>query len=106
MTKSNLFLVVAIIILLFAGFLEATETNLENSFIRSVDPPRYTGRPIPPSGPNPAEPPVRTRGNINVWSPSQRLVFGILPKNVLIPLMGPSRKESPWAPPAPPKTRI
>ncbi|KAH0906111.1 hypothetical protein HID58_037938 [Brassica napus] len=107
MTKSNLFPVVTICVLLFAGFLEATETNLENSLIRSDDPSRYTGRPIPPSGPSPKEPPViPTRDSMNFWSPSQRLVFGMLPKNFPIPPMGPSRKESPWAPPAPPKSKI
>ncbi|KAF8105191.1 hypothetical protein N665_0162s0066 [Sinapis alba] len=103
MTKSVLFLVVTIFVLLFAGFLEARKTNLENSLIESVDPSRYTGRAIPPSEPNPKEPPVLTRDNMNLWSPSQSLVFGMLPKNVPIPPMGPSRKESPWAPP---KTRI
>ncbi|CAA7017012.1 unnamed protein product [Microthlaspi erraticum] len=109
MTKSNLFHVTLLVLLfLFSSVLEATEKNRMHQlqdFMRSESSPlRVTGRRrIPPSGPSHKEPwpPVRTKANINLWSPSQRLVFGMLPKNVPIPPSGPSRKETPWAPTPP-----
>lgn len=97
MTKSILFLVVTLFVILFFGVLEATEKNLLHQyedFMRSKSSPlQVTGRAIPPSGPSQKEPlpPVPSKANINMWSPSQRLAFGMLPKHVPI-WSGPSGK--------------
>lgn len=109
MTKSNLFTVAALFVLLFVGVLEANEKSRlhqfgdflqsKNSFKKSVDSMRVTRWLVPPSGPSRKEPPVTNRANINLWSPSQRLVFGMLPKNVPIPPMEPTGKETPLNPP-------
>ncbi|CAH8279148.1 unnamed protein product [Arabidopsis lyrata] len=48
---------------------------------------------VPPSGPSTKEPPIANKENMNLWSPSQRLFFGMLPKNVPIPPMEPSGKK-------------
>lgn len=107
MTKSNLFLVITLFVLLFVDVLEATEKNLlhrpedflqsKNTYKDFVRSPHVTRWRIPPSGPSHKGPslPVLTKA---MWSPSQRLVLGMLPKTVPIPPMGPSRKETSWAP--------
>lgn len=99
MKKSSLFLVVISFGLLFTCVIEATEKNLQDEtghllwsrklFRGDADTP-------PPRGPHKA-----AIVGIKPWSPSQRLVFRMLPKYVPIPPSGPSRGESP---PSPPKT--
>ncbi|CAN8302502.1 unnamed protein product [Cochlearia groenlandica] len=79
MMKSNLVLVVTLFVLLLASVHEA-------------------GRAVPPSGPS-HKGPYPPVANLNLWSPSQRLVFGMLPKYVPIPPSGPSRGLSPGTPP-------
>lgn len=47
----------------------------------------------------PQDPHKPTIFGLKPWSPSQRLIFRMLPKNVPIPPSGPSRKETPPSPP-------
>ncbi|KAL0696849.1 hypothetical protein Bca4012_064029 [Brassica carinata] len=111
MEKSNFLLVVISFGLLFACVIEATEKNFKDETSHLLWPRKlFRGEADPPPTRGPhkaaivdgeADPPP-TRGphkaaivDVKPWSPSQRLVFGMLPKNVPIPPSGPSRGESP-----------
>ncbi|CAH8269813.1 unnamed protein product [Arabidopsis lyrata] len=96
MAKSTFVLVVISFGLLFACVIGNTEKNLHretNSLLWS----RPSARGLddsPPQGPH-----KPTMFGLKPWSPSQRVVFRMLPKNVPIPPSGPSRKETPPSPP-------
>lgn len=93
MDKSSFLLVVISFGLLFACVIEATEKNFQDETSHLLWPRKmFRGEADPPRGPH--------KGaivGVKPWSPSQRLVFGMLPKNVPIPPSGPSRGESPPA---------
>ncbi|KAF8096028.1 hypothetical protein N665_0319s0046 [Sinapis alba] len=81
--------------LLFACVIEATEKNFEDETSHLLWPRKLVRGPAdPPRGPHKA---VIVGVTPAPWSPSQRLVFRMLPKYVPIPPSGPS-------PPSPPRT--
>lgn len=86
MEKSTFVLVVISFCLLFACVIEATEKNLQDETSGLL----WSRRPADADKPATVGP--------KAWSPSQRMIFRMLPKNVPIPPSGPSRGESPPTP--------
>ncbi|KAG2279302.1 hypothetical protein Bca52824_050522 [Brassica carinata] len=87
MAKTTFLLVVILFGLFFACVIEATEKNFEDKISHLLWPRKVFRGPAdpPPRGPHRA-----AIVGVKPWSPSQRLVFGMLPKNVPIPPSGPS----------------
>ncbi|KAG2304826.1 hypothetical protein Bca52824_033477 [Brassica carinata] len=93
MEKSNFLLVVISFGLLFACVIEATEKNFKDETSHLLWPRKlFRGEADPPPTRGPHKAAIV---DVKPWSPSQRLVFGMLPKNVPIPPSGPSRGGSP-----------
>ncbi|CAG7891111.1 hypothetical protein BRARA_B00056 [Brassica rapa] len=95
MAKSTFFLVVISFGLLFACVIDATEKNFQDETSHLLWPRKLL---IGPADPPTRGPHKAAIVGIKPWSPSQRLVFGMLPKNVPIPPSGPSRGETPPTP--------
>ncbi|CAH8371137.1 unnamed protein product [Eruca vesicaria subsp. sativa] len=95
MEKSSFLLVVISCGLLFACVIEATEKNFQDETSHVLGPRKLLRGPAdsPPRGPH-----KPTMVGVKPWSPSQRLVFRMLPKYVPIPPSGPSRGETPPLP--------
>ncbi|KAJ0234915.1 hypothetical protein HA466_0270290 [Hirschfeldia incana] len=92
MEKSTFLFVVISFGLLFACVIEATEKNIQEETSHLLWPRKLLRGPAdPPRGPHKA---VTDSVKPAPWSPSQRLVFRMLPKNVPIPPSGPSRPPS------------
>ncbi|VVB12971.1 unnamed protein product [Arabis nemorensis] len=95
MEKSTFVLVVISFGLLFAcHVIEATEKNLEDETSGSL-----WSRPLLRADPPSQGPHKPAMISSKLLSPSQRVFFSMLPKNVPIPPSAPSRGETPWAPP-------
>ena len=92
MAKSTFLLVVISFGLLFACVIHATEKNFQDETSHLLWHRKLLRRQtVPP----PRDPHKTAIVSIKPWSPSQRLVFGMLPKNIPIPPSGPSRGETP-----------
>ncbi|CAH8371140.1 unnamed protein product [Eruca vesicaria subsp. sativa] len=95
MEKSSFFLVVISFGLLFACVIEATGIDFQDETSHVLWPRKLLrGQAYPP----PRGSDKAAMVGVKPWSPSQRLVFRMLPKNVPIPPSGPS------GPPSPPRT--
>ncbi|CAF1877601.1 hypothetical protein Bca4012_047313 [Brassica carinata] len=95
MVKSTFLFAVISFGLLFACVIDATEKNFQEETSHLLWPRKlFRGQADPP----PRGPHKAAIVGIKPWSPSQRLVFGMLPKNVPIPPSGPSRGETPPSP--------